>query len=840
MQIEQINSHLTTTRGTLVQMLVSALSNKKYLFGRQAALKWLGIFPGDLGIKLFLSKFYKGERNNDQAIEIVKSIIDIDPEYLQAYEFLKTLPVSIEEKEYCEACCHALGGRVSQKNGLPAWSPALHAVQKSISNEKIDDASQLVFRILSLKQDIALINVAHLKTVYLNQDTNTVLKLAELYHQKWPNALQFKMVLAEQLLETGDEDRAVNLLHDCVSQDATGQVARRWWGNNHVFLPLWPEKLEFTLDLQIPNEVSLDMGWNKLPVGSPDLINLRNNSNNSDIKSANDKESFVRSETGYEVKKEFDRIAKKLRKNVNVNLDGRFPAYVIMTTKTGLVKQYGEQTYKIIYQFLHTIQLLVQSKPGWDAVLFIPDEPLHQKEFGTSQLAAIDPWKIKTSLKELDAALLKRGEKIGSLLIVGGDEIVPFHRLPNPTDDVDDEIISDNPYGNLDGNYFIPDWPVGRLIGEKGKDAGLLIQQIRSIIKYHSQPKSVLAIWERIFRSFTTMFTQNNLSSFGYTASVWKLSSNAVFRPIGETKNMYLSPTNKSQGLKPENFVNSDLAYFNLHGVVNRAEWYGQRDVNDPPGVDYPVAISPDDIKANGQAPQIVFTEACYGAHVFNKYENESIGLKYLSVGVPVVIGSTCTSYGSIASPLIAADLLGNRFWQYIREGLLAGEAFMRAKINLVHEMTSRQGYLDGEDQKTLIQFVYYGDPFFAYESTNKANKRINQIGAPDHINAICDIETTSDGNFDININTIKNMKSILEPYLPGIEHATVKFNQLQTGFDRSIKGIDSSIVSSKTIKDKYVVTLKNPVQINRTRYYQIARVTVDSKGNLIKMSVSR
>ena len=272
MQIDRTNSHMTTTRGTLVQMLVSALSNKKFLFGRQAALKWLGVFPGDLGIKLFLSKFYKGERNYEQAIEIVKSIIEIDPEYLQAYEFLKTLPVSIEEKEFCEACCHALGGRVSQKNGLPAWSPALHAVQKSISNEKIDDASQLVFRILSLKQDVTLINIAHLKTVYLNQDTNTVLKLAELYHHKWPNALQFKMVLAEQLLETGDEDRAVGLLHDCVSQDATGQVARRWWGNNHIFLPLWPEKLEFNLDLQIPNEVSLDMGWNKLPVGSPDLI----------------------------------------------------------------------------------------------------------------------------------------------------------------------------------------------------------------------------------------------------------------------------------------------------------------------------------------------------------------------------------------------------------------------------------------------------------------------------------------------------------------------------------------------------------------------------------------
>ena len=101
----------------------------------------------------------------------------------------------------------------------------------------------MIFRILSLKQDNSLINVYHLKTIYQNQDTNTVQKLAELYSKNWPKAIQFKMVLAEELLAMGEEERAVNLLHECVSQDATGQVARRWWGNHHVFLPLWPDKL---------------------------------------------------------------------------------------------------------------------------------------------------------------------------------------------------------------------------------------------------------------------------------------------------------------------------------------------------------------------------------------------------------------------------------------------------------------------------------------------------------------------------------------------------------------------------------------------------------------------
>ena len=68
---------------------------------------------------------------------------------------------------------------------------------------------------------------------------------------------------------------------------------------------------------------------------------------------------------------------------------------------------------------------------------------------------------------------------IGALLIVGGNDIVPFHLLPNPTDDSDPHVPSDNPYATLDENYFVQQWPVGRLPDEKGKDAGYLLEQLR-------------------------------------------------------------------------------------------------------------------------------------------------------------------------------------------------------------------------------------------------------------------------------------------------------------------------------------------------------------------------
>jgi hypothetical protein len=76
-------------------------------------------------------------------------------------------------------------------------------------------------------------------------------------------------------------------------------------------------------------------------------------------------------------------------------------------------------------------------------------------------------------------------------------------------------------------------------------------------------------------------------------------------------------------------------------------------------------------------------------------------------------LGSTKISYGSVTPPLIAADFLGRSFWENLSAGLPAGEALRRAKTDLATEMVKRQGYLDGEDQKTLISFVLYGDPLF-------------------------------------------------------------------------------------------------------------------------------
>jgi hypothetical protein len=39
------------------------------------------------------------------------------------------------------------------------------------------------------------------------------------------------------------------------------------------------------------------------------------------------------------------------------------------------------------------------------------------------------------------------------------------------------------------------------------------------------------------------------------------------------------------------------------------------------------------------------------------------------------------------------------------------GESFKNAKLDFARKALRRQGFLDDDDKKTLLQFVLYGDP---------------------------------------------------------------------------------------------------------------------------------
>ncbi|GAP18201.1 C25 family cysteine peptidase [Levilinea saccharolytica] len=561
------------------------------------------------------------------------------------------------------------------------------------------------------------------------------------------------------------------------------------------------------------------------------------------------KSSPAVSEGVQEVAAVLDHLAERLQQTEAPRADGRYPVYVVFSTHTGLEKKYGLQTAEIIEREMQRLAEAVSKRRHWSGLVFLPDAVKSDGPAGMSADAAVDPWQLKLALTDLDQALAKKGQMIGALVIIGGPDVVPHHRLPNPSDDDDAEVPSDNPYATLDSNYFVAEWPVGRIPGEKGSDAGMLLEQIRRMTRYHSQwkvtpawvkPLLMLVSWlDRIpfLRSFAP--ASSGAPSFGYSASVWRRSSLAAFRPVGDGKALLVSPPEFSGSFEPKRLTHVDVGYYNLHGLPDTAEWYGQRDFSEAhSGPDYPVALSAKDLAKNGRAPKVVFTEACYGGLIENKSEAQSLCLRFLSIGSTAVVASTVIAYGSVATPLIGADLLGQYFWKHLRDGRPVGEALLRARLDLVKEMTRRQGFLDAEDQKTLISFVLYGDPLASWEGFRANGKNIARLKTAPTVNTVQE-SAEAEGSLPKGVTkeALLEVKQVVAPYLPGLDHAEVRFGRQHSA--NSPKQANGAAVPQNA-NGRVVVTLEKQVKIAQHVHHHFARATLDAQGKIVKLAVSR
>jgi hypothetical protein len=726
--------------------------------------------------------------------------------------------------------------------------------------------------------------------------------------------------LANWSLERGQSDQAVALLHQAASRDVAGQVVRRMWGVDHPFRTLWPERLQLKLTLMVPAVVLANLGWNRLPAGvaqsppptdEPSLVasiesELASDPDaptgpEADPESAPDHQSslipLMPEQTGLfeekveqhdkmmvslttpktdgelqAVEAEIERLAVKLNLPGITRQDGRFPIYVVFSIRKRLQSIYGEKVAGLLESQMRQLAGAVRNRPGWGAMVFFGDDPDCTLPIGAKPVKPDDPWCLKLMLADLDKSLAKRGERIGALLIVGGPEIVPFHHLPNPLDDQDNDVPSDNPYATRDENYFIPEWPVGRLPGGASADAHLLINTLQLFQAQHALYRRRVPWYKRIFRwvgEFILNLRAANRRNFGYTAEIWRKAAGAVFRPIGRAGWLHVSPPSGVHPLKPGEPAQAGhglngapvpvgkLGYFNLHGLVDATEWFGHRDLlrrSDEP--DYPVALRPQDIQSEyqkGKVPRVIFSEACYGMHIFGRSLDEAIALKFLEAGSLAIAGSTCMAYGSIsATPMVAADLLGYTFWRFLKQGMPAGEALRQSKIYLASEMHHRQGYLDGEDQKTLISFVLYGDPLAEPLKRERVPKSIRYQSRPlADVRTVCDrIDQPNDAG-PVPVHVMDGVRMAVAKYLPGMSDARVAYvcehephgSQHAARSSSETQEADASQERKGRRERKSfrsLVMLSKQVARSGGIHPEIARLTLDEKGKLLKLVVSR
>jgi len=520
--------------------------------------------------------------------------------------------------------------------------------------------------------------------------------------------------------------------------------------------------------------------------------------------------------------------------------------YLMVSSRDALVWKYGLSGFERVDAALRDLKTAIEARADLDVVMAYVDDEASLSRFGLQPVNHTNPWQVKRLIDKVDEKLDEEDRGIRYLLIVGGDGIIPFHRLPNPVEDQDSDVPSDNPYACRDGNYLVPERAAGRL--PDGRSEG--VEFVCKVIRMWAEAQKRRHVSKGLLTSLSTAFQRirhcppnGHGRGLGYSASIWRKASRAVFNLIGDDSSLRTSPPLTYEGFRvvdPPHF-----SYFNLHGIEDGPNWYGQRDALFP--ADYPLfplALRPQDPSIAEHRNAVVFTEACYGANILGKNEEDSIALRLLSAGALAVVGSTKVSYGSIAPPLLGADLVGRCFWEGLRENMTIGEALQHAKLTMANEMHKRQGYLDDEDQKALVSFVLYGDPSLPVTTTPGRSSMLAsaELFCPPIICSKRAEAKRARASEDL----VAKVKSRIETSLPHMSQAQVRTKRLAMCTDACGKdcrpgGEGHEAKAFEHSAGGWTLTLQKDIAIRGDgAHHQVVKVVVDGNGHIRKMVVSK
>jgi len=802
------------TRQDLLKWELTASTAEERTVFLNCLKAWNSTFPGDLEINCLYGRSLLTQGEVNAGVEVLQNILAIHPEFEGAYEVLYKSSRDEKERNFYFEFLSFFQGKSSQSSQA-AWADRLITVKQALSADGSTMAEKTVLDLIQEFPDNVLFAMYHMRIILEAQDDYSTLQFAKLYHEKWNRCVFFMLIYADALAKFGSEIEAVNILREAVYQDHLGLVANALWGPDHEYAHLWPDCSNFSIE-QEENTV---------------LVNLS-----------------VKVPQDLKQKKYSERNVEEVPVSQPKSIFAK-PVYVILSTRCGIEKKYGANTFAVILAKLQELTAAINLQKNWNAVYFLPDDKNNMLQFGLNAIESDDPWKIKLALHDLSAYFHDHDKKIGAVLIVGGDEIVPFHHLPNPTDDSDREVLSDNPYASDDSNYFVPEWAVGRFPDEKGSDPSLLLKQLRDTIQWHQKNSRKKTFTEKVvdslkvWDSFANLFQEmtEKKSNYGYSTAIWQRSSISAFRPIGKANFLRVSPPYNSNNLDALSIKEAEYAYFNLHGLDDSPNWYGQKDISNTDSTpDYPVALQPSLIDQTATNPTIVLSEACYGAYIIGKTNEDAISLRFLTSGCHAFIGSTCIAYGSVYPPLIGADQLAYLFWSMIEKSYSVGDAFIRSKLNLVKSILRRQGYLDGEDQKTLLSFVCYGDPLY-YSDTQAEDHLIQEEEKVlDPYQVVRDQDLDAVAVPKISSEILMNIKEVVKEYLPGIESADLSIREKQMKVINMVRDAKGTITAQNQTAGRVFLTYSKSFQVHNKTLKQFTRVTLDDRGKMIKFSVSK
>ncbi len=308
------------------------------------------------------------------------------------------------------------------------------------------------------------------------------------------------------------------------------------------------------------------------------------------------------------------------------------------------------------------------------------------------------------------------------LFIIGGDDIIPMPSIRHYVHDVSDKTIDTD---------ILYSYPYGRNMLPRLED--LTIYQLEQAFFVGRLPIGEDTTIEDLCRYLNRDIEYSGgiplIQAYGQCDPNWKnvsatvaddLVSNGMFRNLDGNlpsdhyfRRLILSPQVTVENVEQVFHTGASLYYFNLHGG-NALESRGYFGAPLRKRQTYPVLL-PEHL-ATSQSPNIIVSEACYGARFIGMDKGHSMLLSSIYTQSLVFLGSSRIAWGNvdagispvyIPTPPMLADTIALGFMRSLIQGYTAGQALYLAR-SMVFSQDS-----DGSPNTvaTVAEFNLFGDP---------------------------------------------------------------------------------------------------------------------------------
>ena len=190
---------VVVSRNLMLRLLTFSLAEGAIEFLGNASELWLSEFPGDLDVQLFSAYAQYASGDQKTAYQRVLGILLKNPEQYSAWLSMTHVISDAWGGVY------ALGGRLDEATEIPVWAAAVCELRSCLMEKQMEEAEALLESVLIHSGANPLVDVSHLRYSLESQDQDASSNLARLYQVRWPDCIQFKVVLANHALQSDDE-----------------------------------------------------------------------------------------------------------------------------------------------------------------------------------------------------------------------------------------------------------------------------------------------------------------------------------------------------------------------------------------------------------------------------------------------------------------------------------------------------------------------------------------------------------------------------------------------------------------------------------------------------------